>query len=59
VELRHGLHVAIQPLLQLLRDEDRHVRSAAASAFGRFAEQRESWPDIIATSLIQMNSGAS
>jgi HEAT repeat protein len=41
VELRHGLHVVVQPLLQLLRDEACDVRSAAASALGKFAEQRE------------------
>ena len=58
-ELRDGLQFTIRPLLQLLRDEDRYVRSAAASALGKFAEQCESQRDIIATSLIWMDSGAS
>ena len=53
------LHSVIQPLLRLLSDIDHDVRLAAASALGKFAEQRESQPDIIATSLIWMDSGAS
>jgi hypothetical protein len=40
-ELCDGLHVAIQPLLQLLKDENFDARCAAVSAFGKFAEQRE------------------
>ena len=41
-KFRDGLEVAIQPLLQLLRHEYSGVQSAAASALGKFAEQRES-----------------
>ena len=59
MEHRDSLQVAIQPLLQLLGDGYYDVRSAAASALGQFAEQRESEPDIIGTLLIWMNSGTS
>jgi HEAT repeat protein len=51
-ELHDTIRGAIPSFIELLKDARWQARVGAASALGKFAEQRESWPDIITTPLI-------
>ena len=45
--------------MELLKDEDRGVRSAIAASMSKMAEQGEFAPDMIEVWLIRIVSGAS
>ena len=51
VELREGILSVISSVVDLLKDPDPDLLSAAASALAKLAEQGELQPDMMATQL--------
>jgi HEAT repeat protein len=58
-ELYGTIRATIPPLIDLLKDQDRNVRSDTAYAFAELAEHGESGLAILATKLTQVQSGIS